>query len=515
MMENRQILGGADARRPTVLAAQHVSKSFGAALVLDDVSVSLEIGSFHALLGENGAGKSTLVKCLMGFHKADRGAILLDGQKIQVNSPRDAHDLGVGMVYQQFTLVPSLTGTENLVMSRANVPARIDWETERRALHARLREFPFQVPMDVPVSSLAAGERQKLEILKQLYLQRRFLILDEPTSVLTPGEADSVLGYVAEMTRRGDLGALMITHKFREVEAFADKVSVLRRGRLVGTKTTKSLSTADMAAMMMGDAPVAEPLKRKALVVDPARLEFIGVFAQNDLGKPALSEFNLKVGGGEIVGVAGVSGNGQRELIEVISGQRTIESGRIFVKGRPFEPTREHCVEHKVYVLQEEPMSSALVPTMSVAENISFRAFDRPPIASHRWLFSPSRMRRFASDLASDYRVVAPSIDSKISTLSGGNVQRAVLARELSNEVNVLVVANPCFGLDFSTVQEVHSRIMDQRNKGAAVLLITEDLDEILTLADRIVVISGGRLRFSSRVADTDRSTVGQHMGGG
>jgi general nucleoside transport system ATP-binding protein len=514
MMGDGRMASDLDTVRPQILAAQHVSKSFGGKCVLDDVSLSLETGSFHALLGENGAGKSTLVKCLMGFHKADSGAILLDGRNIQVDSPRDAHDLGIGMVYQQFTLVPSLTGTENLVMSRRHVPTRIDWDTERRLLTSRLREFPFQVPMDVPVSSLAAGERQKLEILKQLYLQRRFLILDEPTSVLTPGEADRVLGYIVEMTRRGELGVLMITHKFREVEAFADKVSVLRRGRLVGTEAADSLTAADMAVMMMGNAPAAEPLNRTALPDDPARLEFVAVFAHNDLGKPALSEFDLKVGGGEIVGVAGVSGNGQRELVEVISGQRAIDSGRIFVKGHPFEPTRDRCVQQKVYVLQEEPMLSALVPEMSVAENISFRAFDRPPIAK-RWLFSPSRMRRFADNLAAEYRVVAPSVDAKISTLSGGNVQRAVLARELSNEIDVLVVANPCFGLDFSTVREVHSRIMEQRNNGAAVLLVTEDLDEIMALADRIVVISGGRLRFSARVADTDRSTVGRYMGGG
>jgi ABC-type uncharacterized transport system ATPase subunit len=495
------------------LAAEHITKSFGSMRVLDDVSISIAAGTFHALLGENGAGKSTFVKCLMGVCRSDDGRVLINGREVHVRSPRDAHELGIGMVYQHFTLVPSLTGTENLVMSRARVPTVINWEQERSALENYLKNVPIHVPMDVPVSSLAAGERQKLEILKQLYLRRNFLILDEPTSVLTPGEADSVLGQIREMTKQGELTALIITHKFREVEAFADSVSVLRRGRLVGTEPAGSLSTSEMAKMMVGDAAIRKQSERIPVPDSASRLEFIGVFAQNDLGKPALSEFNLKVRGGEIVGVAGVSGNGQRELVEVVSGQREMTTGRIFVRDRAFEPTREQSARLKIFTLPEEPLHNALVPNMSVAENIAFRTFDRPPIASMRWLFSSWKMKKYARDLVEKYRVVAPSINSEISTLSGGNMQRVVLARELSGDVDVLIVANPCFGLDFAAVAEIHSQIMEQRNKGAAVLLVTEDLDEVLTLADRVVVISGGRLRYSANVAETDRSTIGHHMG--
>ena len=233
-----------------------MSKTFGRFTALDNVSIKVPAGTFHALLGENGAGKSTLVKCVMGFYTPDKGTLLLDGTEVDVKNPRDAQALGVGMVYQHFTLVPSLTAAENLVASRADAPAVINWRKERERLETFLARMPFRVPLDRPVSSLAAGEKQKLEILKLLYLDQRFLILDEPTSVLTPGEADEILGLLKDMAHRGEITALMITHKFREVEAFCDDVSVLRRGAKVGGGKVGELSTREMAAMMIGDAVV-------------------------------------------------------------------------------------------------------------------------------------------------------------------------------------------------------------------------------------------------------------------
>ena len=240
----------------------HMTMRFGAFTALDDVSIRIEPGSFHALLGENGAGKSTLVKCMMGFYHATSGEMLVDGREALVPDPKAAHALGLGMVYQHFTLVPSLTAAENLVISRENAPRVIDWRREMAGLKDFMDKMPFQVPLDQPVRALAAGEKQKLEILKQLYLGRKFLILDEPTSVLTPDEADEVLGHVRALCEAGRITVLMITHKFREVTAYADEVSVLRRGRLVGTGKVSDLSHADMAAMMMGDATLAEPAAR-------------------------------------------------------------------------------------------------------------------------------------------------------------------------------------------------------------------------------------------------------------
>ena len=255
-------LAKADTPRAIGVETVGMSKVFGSLTVLDDVSIRVRPGSFHALLGENGAGKSTLVKCMMGFYQPSRGQVLVNGMEVDIPNPRAAHALGIGMVYQHFTLVPSLTAAENLVISRADSPKVIDWGKEQKALEAFLETTPFKVPLDVPVSSLSAGEKQKLEILKQLYLDQHFLILDEPTSVLTPDEADEVLGLLRGMTEAGDLTILMITHKFREVTAYADDVTVLRRGRVVGSGSVSDLSVDDMSRMMIGETEIRESAAR-------------------------------------------------------------------------------------------------------------------------------------------------------------------------------------------------------------------------------------------------------------
>jgi simple sugar transport system ATP-binding protein len=502
------------AKRAIGLETVGIRKVFGPLIALDNVSIKVPAGSFHALLGENGAGKSTLVKCIMGFYQPDGGQVLVDGHEIAVRNPREARAAGIGMVYQHFTLVPSLTGAENLVISRLDVPAVIDWTTEQKRLDAFLDTMPFRVPLDVPVAHLAAGEKQKLEILKQLYLDQKFLILDEPTSVLTPGEADEMLGLVRGMTQRGEITVLMITHKFREVTAFADDVTVLRRGRQAGAGSVAKLSTDDMASMMIGDTAIRARAERKTQLASPIVLELAGLFAEDDEGLPAIESVNLKIHAGEIVGIAGVSGNGQSELVEVISGQREPSSGRIFVHDQPFEPTRQAMDRFKVFGLPEEPLKNATVPIMSVAENLAFRSFDKPPIASLGWWLSPGPMREKARDLIARYRIKTPSTETPIANLSGGNVQRAVLARELSGDVDVLVVANPCFGLDFASVAEIRAQIMEQRNRGAAVLLVSEDLDEVLELSDRIAVMSGGTITYVAPAAETDRTTIGHYMAG-
>ncbi|MCB1463652.1 MAG: ABC transporter ATP-binding protein [Nitratireductor sp.] len=491
-----------------------MTKIFGQFTALDDVSIKVESGSFHALLGENGAGKSTLVKCIMGFYNATRGAVMLDGHEVKVSSPRDARDLGIGMVYQHFTLVPCLTAAENLVISRADAPSVIDWKSEIPKLEAFMDRMPFRVRLNVPVSALSAGEKQKLEILKLLYLEQRFLILDEPTSVLTPGEADEVLGLLGEMAKRGEVTVLMISHKFREVKAFCDSFTVLRRGKLTGSGDAQEASVAEMSRMMIGDTEIRERAEREKRNESHTVLDMAGLIAEDEEGRPAIDKVNLKVRAGEIVGIAGVSGNGQSALVEVLAGQRPLKDGRIFIKDKPFEPKRSDFDRFKVFGLPEEPLKNATVPRMSVAENMAFRAFDKPPMANLGWWLSPGPMRRKAKELIERYRVKTTSPDSPIEDLSGGNVQRAVLARELSGEVDVLIVANPCFGLDFASVAEIRSQIMEQRNRGAAVLLVSEDLDEILELSDRVAVMSGGTISYVAPIDETDRNTIGRHMAG-
>ena len=491
-----------------------LTKRFGSLVALDDVSIKVRPGSFHALLGENGAGKSTLVKCIMGVYKPTDGQIMVDEKEAVIANPRDAHALGLGMVYQHFTLVPSLTAAENLVISRADVPGIVNWTREHAELEAFLETTPFKVPLDIPVSGLSAGEKQKLEILKQLYLNQRFLILDEPTSVLTPDEADEILGLLKGLTDSGDLTILMITHKFREVTGYADDVTVLRGGQMVGSGAVAELSVEDMSHMMIGDTKLREAASRVDTVNPAVVIELDDLHADDDEGLPALSDISLTVHAGEVVGIAGVSGNGQSELVEVLSGQRDRSRGQIRIHGESYEPVREKMDRFKVFGLSEEPLRNVAVPSMTVAENIAFRSFDKLPIASLRGWLSPSRMRSRARELITAYRVKTPSTEELIENLSGGNVQRAVLARELSGDVDILIVANPCFGLDFASVAEIRAQIMDQRNRGAAVLLISEDLDEILELSDRVAVMLEGAITYTSPIGQTDRRTIGHAMAG-
>src|SRR5437773_2435069 len=401
---------------PPRLTVAGMTKRFGSLVALDDVSLTLEPGSFHALLGENGAGKSTLVKCVMGYYASDKGAVIVDDVERIIRSPRDAHAHRIGMVYQHFTLVPSMSVAENFALARADLSLVVDWPTEHRRLHEFLKDMPFKVDLEAPVSALAAGQKQKIEILKQLYLASRILILDEPTSVLTPGEADEILGLLHEMARGGRLSV--------------------------------------------------------------------------------------------------ASGNGQAEMVEVLAGQREASAGTITVHGEPYRATRMEMRRHKVFCLPEEPLRNACVSRMSVTENLAFRVFDETRFTIARWGLNRAAMRQAASELIGRYHIKASSTDAPVSSLSGGNVQRLVLARELSGDVEVLIAANPCFGLDIAAIAEIRSQMMRARNRGAAILLVSEDLDELFELADRMVVMFNGELVYETPIADADLAIVGRHMAG-
>ncbi|MET0540403.1 MAG: ABC transporter ATP-binding protein [Variovorax sp.] len=516
------------------LDTYQLTKRFGAFTAMDSVTMRVEPGTVHALLGENGAGKSTLVKCVAGFQRAEEGSILIDGREQDIANPIVARALGIGMVYQHFTLAPGMTVAENLLLAGGKTPALIDWKTKRAELEAFLATTPFSLDLDVTPSSLAAGEKQKLELLKQLYLKPRLLILDEPTSVLTPQEADEVLGHVRAFAQSGMCTVLIITHKFREVMAYTDSVTVLRRGKAVMHCKVPDTSPAQLAASMMGegDAPppelaLGEDGKPAAAVTGRAlhgakatagdakvALKVVDLVAQGDRGTLAVDRLSLQVRAGEILGVAGVSGNGQRELVEALVGQRPRLSGSVTVGGEPYLARREENRRLKVRSLPEEPLRNACVGDLSVAENMALRDFDQPPLASGGLLRFPLWRSR-AREWIAEYGVKTQGEGAPIRSLSGGNVQRAVLARELAGDIQVLIAANPVFGLDFAAVAEIHSRIMQVRAKGGAVLLISEDIDELLELADRIVVMSEGRIVYETDAATAERHVLGAHMGGG
>ena len=409
---------------PQRLQVAGMTKRFGSLVALDDISLTLEAGAFHALLGENGAGKSTLVKCVMGYHAPDKGTVILGGVEQPIRGPRDAHALGIGMVYQHFTLVPSMTVAENLLLARADLPMVIDRGAEGRRMQEFVKDMPFEVDLTAPVSALAAGEKQKVEILKQLYVDCRILILDEPTSVLTPGEADEILGLLHDMTMAGRLSVLMITHKLREVMAFADEVTVLRRGRLAGRGKVEKLTPRDLAEMMIGSSEIAAPAERAVQTNGRERLGLERLCADNDKGHRAVSNVSLFVRAGEIVGIAGVSGNGQTELVEVLAGQRESSAGTVTVHGEPYTATRAEMRRHKVFCLSEDPLRNACVSRMSVAENLAYRRFDEPPLTLGRWFLNRGAMRRAASDLITRYRITVSSPDAPAGTLSRSEERR-------------------------------------------------------------------------------------------
>lgn len=499
-------------------------KSFGAFRALDDVSIRVAAGTVHALLGENGAGKSTLVKGLIGYSALDQGAILVNGREQAIASPRAAHALGIGMVYQHFTLAPGLTVAENLLLARGRLPWRIAWRKERTALEAFMNRMPFRLALDRAVSGLSAGEKQKLELLKQLYLQRRFLILDEPTSVLTPAEAQEVLGLVRDLAHQQQLTVLMITHKFHEVSAFADEVTVLRKGCLVGHAHVVDTNPDQLAAWMMGAVQKststdqrtdATKSARQPLAIDAA----VGLDVQNlsvasDRATIAVDKVSFQVLRGEIVGIAGISGNGQKELVETLLGQRQRTDGAIEVNAVPYRATRAEMRNQKVFSLPEEPLHNACIGAMSVAENMALRDFDSPAMRRFGWRLNRSAMDARAQQLIAAFNVKPALPGRAIGTLSGGNVQRAVLARELADSVTLLIAANPVFGLDFAAVSDIHARIVAAREQGAAVLLVSEDLDELMVLADRILVMANGRIVHVADARTAKRATLGLYMAG-
>ena len=522
-----------DPKPPTTgaltLETLELTKRFGGFTAMDAVSMTVAAGSVHALLGENGAGKSTLVKCVAGSQRPEGGAILIDGREHDIANPVVARSLGIGMVYQHFTLAPGMNVAENLLLAGGRTPALIDWKTKRAELKEFLATTPFSLDLDVRPSELAAGEKQKLELLKQLYLKPRLLILDEPTSVLTPQEADEVLAYVRAVARRGECTVLMITHKFREVMAYADEVTVLRRGRRVHGAHVRDATPQTLAQAMIGEsaadssALVAEgsAAPRDATPADaPVALHVEGLSAMGDRGTLAVQGLSLTVRRGEILGIAGVSGNGQRELVEALVGQRPRAAGTVHVVGKPYAARRAENRVLQLRALPEEPLRNACVGELSVAQNMALRDFDVAPLARAGWLpglrwLRHGAWRERARHWIAEYGVKTRGENAPIASLSGGNVQRAVLARELAGDINVLIAANPVFGLDFAAVAEIHARILQVRAKGGAVLLISEDLDELLELSDRIAVMSEGRVVFETPAATADRRVIGAHMGGG
>ena len=489
----------------TAVALRGITKRFPGVVANDGVDFEAAEGEVHALLGENGAGKTTLSNILTGLYRADEGEVVLFGEPREFHSPRDALDAGIAMVHQHFRLVSPFTVAENIVLGDHRDVGR-SFLLHQRAIERRVAElskrFGLAVDPRARIWQLSLGEQQRVEIVKALYRDARVLILDEPTAVLTPQEADALFETIRAMAEDGRT-VIFISHKLHEVKAVADRVTVLRRGKSVATVDAADATRRSLAAMMVGrEIELGRREDDSRIPGDPA-LVLEDVCADGDRGTPALNDVSFSLRAGEIVAVAGVAGNGQRELAETIAGMRPATSGTVRVGSRALRggDPREAIAAGIAYV-PEDRLHTGVAPGLSVASNLVLKSYRRPP-ASRGPLLLLGKIREIASLAMHRHDVRASGPDVPARQLSGGNLQKVVLAREFSGEPAVVVAASPTRGLDVAAIETVHSCLRDAAASGVGVLLISEDLDEILALADRIVVMYEGAI-----VGERDASTA-------
>jgi len=476
------------------LAVEELSRSFGPLKANDRVSLHVARGSVHAVLGENGAGKTTLMNVLYGLYRPDEGRILIDGKPVEIASPRAALALGIGMVHQHFMLVGSLSVAENVVLGLEGAGFALDLETHRRKLAELSHSFGFDVDPSELVWRLPMGVQQRVEILKLLYRNADILILDEPTSVLTPVEVGPFLDLLRRLRDAGKT-ILLITHKLEEVMSIAERVTVMRAGRVVAELETAGTSPRELARLMVGRDVVFDIEHDRAPIGAP-RLSVEGLRVKSDRGIEAVAGVDLEVRAGEILGLAGVDGNGQAELAEAIAGLRRPDAGQVRIDG--VEVTHlsvaDRLHDHGLGYVPEDRQRTGLVLDNSVAANTILRRYRVAPFASHGLFLDFPRIRAHAEHLVRSYDVRLRDVDQPARYLSGGNQQKVILAREIEGDVKVLVVAQPCKGLDVGAIEFVQRTLLAQRAKGVAILYISTELEHILMACDRIAVIAKGHI---------------------
>ena len=485
-----------------------ITKRFPGVLANDRVDFDVRPGEVHTLLGENGAGKSTLMKILYGLYQADEGEIRLRGAPVTIESPSDAIEQGIGMIHQHFMLVPTLTVAENVALG---LPSGRRLLQDLSPVQRRIRElseiYGLQVDPDAYIWQLAVGERQRVEIMKAIYRDVSLLILDEPTSVLTPAEVQDLFMTLRQMTE-GGRGLVFISHKLHEVMSLSDRITVLRGGRVTGRTVPSETSREQLAHMMVGREVRLAPRRSESEVAD-ARLTISGLEVLGDRGTPAVTGFDLEVRSGEVVGIAGVSGNGQRELAEAMAGLRPVAAGTIVMNGvDTTAKTPKEIRRLGVSYIPEERMRDGAIGEFSVAENLILTSHDLPP-TSRRGFLDFKQIETGCSDLVRRFAVKTPSLETPTANLSGGNIQKLIIARELSGEPEVLIASQPTRGVDIGAAEYIHTVLMDQRAGGIAILLISEDLDEVIGLSDRIAVMFEGRIMG---ILDQEEATV-QRLG--
>lgn len=496
-----------------VIEMRDITKSFGTFKANDQINLQVKKGEIHALLGENGAGKSTLMNVLSGLLEPTSGDILMNGEVVKITSPTKASQLGIGMVHQHFMLVDAFTVTENIILG--NEPGRLGLLDRRKAREEILRvsnQYGLQVNPDAHIRDISVGMQQRVEILKMLYRGADILIFDEPTAVLTPQEIEELAKIMQGLVQEGK-SIILITHKLDEIKAVADRCTVIRRGKGIGTVNVADVNSQELADMMVGrsvsfktDKKVADP-QEVVLAVD-------NLVVKENRGLTAVKGLSLEVRAGEVLGIAGIDGNGQSELIQALTGLRKVESGEIILNDEKITNLRPRKItEAGVSHVPEDRHKYGLILEMSVSENIALQTYYKEPM-SHFGILNYSEMNYHARDLIKEYDVRTVNELVPAKALSGGNQQKAIIAREISRDPDLLIVANPTRGLDVGAIEFIHKRIIEQRDKFKAVLLVSFELEEILNVSDRIAVIHDGQIVGVVNADETSEQELGLLMAG-
>ncbi|HCZ05980.1 MAG TPA: heme ABC transporter ATP-binding protein [Thermotogae bacterium] len=490
---------------------RNITKRFPGVLANDNVNLSVESGEVHALLGENGAGKTTLMKILFGIYRMDSGEIIFKGKPVSIRSPKHALELGIGMVQQHFTLVPSFSAVENVLLGLKEMGIIPQAQEVREKLLRLSRIYGLEIDPDEKVWKMTVGEKQRLEILKLLYSGAEVLILDEPTAVLTPQETRSLFKAIEQMKERG-AAVIFISHKLNEVMEIADRVTVLRRGKVVGTVKKEDTSTRELAAMMVGREVIFQ-FEKKKVEIGPPILRIEGLKVRGDKGYLTVKSLDLEVRAGEILGVAGVAGNGQKELAESIYGLRPVEEGKILFDGNDITswPIPKRINAGIAYIPQDRK-EVAVAQNLSVAENLVMKDCCAGKLG--RMKLDRRRIDLTVVRLIEEFNIKTPSPAIRSRYLSGGNIQKLILARELSRSPKLIIAEHPTRGLDVGAMEYVYTRLLEEKERGAAVLLLAGDLDEIFTISDRVAVIYDGKIVGYANPDESELERIGLLMAG-
>jgi ABC-type uncharacterized transport system ATPase subunit len=494
-----------------VVSLRGIVKRFPGVLANDQVDFELVRGEVHALLGENGAGKSTLMNILAGLYRPDSGTVVVHGNPVSFSSPRDAIEAGIGMVHQHFMLVPSQSVTENVLLGLDEPRFRMHLAQYNRKIEEMAGRYGLHVDPAAKIWQLTVGEQQRVEILKMLYRGADVLIMDEPTAVLAPSEIRELFKTLRSMTAQGK-SIVFISHKLHEVMDISDRVTVLQKGRVTSSGIpTADVTRAELARLMVG-RDVVFRVEKKHVEAGDVVLSVEGLRADNDKGLPALRGVTLNVRAGEIAGLAGVAGNGQSELADVLAGLRKALDGRVIVQGHDVanRPVKLG-IRHGISLVPADRTQVGTAPNLSVTDNVIMKCYDQAPIGQG-WMINSIEAGKYASELKEAYDIMAPTIETSVRLLSGGNLQKVILAREISNQPTLMIAVQPTRGLDVGAIEGVQHLLLAQREAGAAILLISEELEELLSLSDRIYVIYDGEIMGEVLGGDIDK--IGQMMTG-